>query len=238
VAATKHVQRQHGGQIDRNRLRSGLELALAHAVTANLDGSATVRSNDRCHTVTGESCTCEDFTHRRTTCKHMLAVSIYARTAALLNGAGEKQTPAVRSAAWNVHEAPVSCYLKLRVGQIELSYTMRDVDDTALETRLQRVLPRIQALQAQADAPPAERPAHHTEMTAPPEAMAELVEQALQQALAANGVPQAHSAPNGEAPRCPEHGPMRPSAKVPGGFYCPKKLPNGTWCSSRYTPQA
>lgn len=237
VAATEHVQQQHGGKIDTNRLRCALELVLANAVTANLDGTATVRSHDRCHGVTGESCTCEDFSHRQATCKHILAVAIYARTAALLNGEGKAPSTAPRSAAWNVNEAPVSCNLKLRVGQIELMYTMRDVDDAALQARLKDVLPCIQAMQDDADTRQVGRCANRAETPAQPEAIAQLVENALQQTLAANGANHKHNATNSDAPTCPEHGPMRPSAKQPGGFYCPKKLQTGKWCPSRYTPR-
>ena len=228
VAATEHVQRQHGGNLERNRLRDGLELTLANAVIANLDGTANVRSDERCHIVTGDSCTCEDHTHRHITCKHIIAVAIYARTAALLNGSSDAPANAPpenapRSAAWDVHEAPVSCNLKLRVGQIELMYTMRDVNDGALQTRLKDVLPRIQAMQDDACERKAERPADRAETPAQPEAIQRYVEQALQQALAANGAPQARSATNGDTPNCPEHGPMRASDKQPGGFLLPKE---------------
>jgi hypothetical protein len=33
---------------------------------------------------------------------------------------------------WDVTEAPASCCLRLRVGEIELMYTMRDVSDAEL----------------------------------------------------------------------------------------------------------
>jgi hypothetical protein len=51
-----------------------------------------------------------------------------------------------------VHEAPVSCYLKFRVGHLELSYTMRDVDDNHLSARLTKILPKIHALAEAEDA--------------------------------------------------------------------------------------
>jgi hypothetical protein len=33
-------------------------------------------------------------------------------------------------------------------------------------------------------------------------------------------------------PQCPTHGPMKPSTKGKG-WYCPVKLPDGSWCKSR-----
>ena len=33
-------------------------------------------------------------------------------------------------------------------------------------------------------------------------------------------------------PQCPQHGVMKPSTKGKG-FYCPHKLPNGSWCKGR-----
>jgi len=33
-------------------------------------------------------------------------------------------------------------------------------------------------------------------------------------------------------PQCPKHGVMKPSTKGKG-FYCPHKLPNGSWCKGR-----
>jgi hypothetical protein len=33
-------------------------------------------------------------------------------------------------------------------------------------------------------------------------------------------------------PQCPKHGAMKPSTKGKG-FYCPHKLPNGSWCKGR-----
>ena len=43
------------------------------------------------------------------------------------------------------------------------------------------------------------------------------------------------AAPTPEAPpTCPTHGPMKPSAKAPGSWYCTKKLYDGSYCQSRH----
>jgi len=44
----------------------------------------------------------------------------------------------------------------------------------------------------------------------------------------------APGAPQGETPTCPTHGPMKPSTKAPGSFYCTKKLYDGSYCQSRH----
>ena len=37
-----------------------------------------------------------------------------------------------------------------------------------------------------------------------------------------------------ETPACPTHGLMKPSPKVPGTFFCPKKLYDGSYCKERW----
>jgi len=118
------------------------------------------------------------------------------------------------SHAWDVHEAPASACFKFRVGTMELLYTLRGVDDAELQRRITATLPTLQevieaceertaqraaareaaqAAQAQPapPAPPAPQP------TSAPADLQTLVQQALQQALAAqaNG-----TAPSGPAP--------------------------------------
>lgn len=44
----------------------------------------------------------------------------------------------------------------------------------------------------------------------------------------------APSAPPVETPACPTHGPMKPSTKVAGKWFCPKKLLDGSYCQSRH----
>lgn len=35
------------------------------------------------------------------------------------------------------------------------------------------------------------------------------------------------------APICPYHGPMKPSPKAPGTFFCPNKMGDGSYCKER-----
>jgi len=83
------------------------------------------------------------------------------------------------SAAWDVHEAPVSSCFKIRVGALEWTHTMRARDDAELQTRLQAFLPTFRAITAALEALHAER-------------------EAAKAAPAAPAAPQA--APNGLAP--------------------------------------
>ena len=36
-----------------------------------------------------------------------------------------------------------------------------------------------------------------------------------------------------EAPTCPYHGPMKESSKVPGTWYCSKKMGDGSYCKEK-----
>jgi hypothetical protein len=51
---------------------------------------------------------------------------------------------------WAVTEAPASCCLRWRVGDLEMLYTMRDVTDAELTSRVQHLLPWLQDLLDQA----------------------------------------------------------------------------------------
>jgi hypothetical protein len=57
---------------------------------------------------------------------------------------------------WEVTEAPASCCLRLRVGDLEILYTMRDVSDAELTSRVQHLVPWVQDVLDQAR----ERQAH------------------------------------------------------------------------------
>src|SRR5262249_51507476 len=51
---------------------------------------------------------------------------------------------------WEVTEAPASCCLRLRVGELEILYTMRDVTDAELTSRVQHLVPWVQDILDQA----------------------------------------------------------------------------------------
>lgn len=205
------------------RMRKALDLMRADAVTLQADGSASVQSGKQTYTLAPD-CPCADAKHRTELCKHTLAVELHRRALAVVEGtapasistAPAAPPPAAPSApassAWQVHEAPASACFKFRVGTMELLYTLRGVDDVELQRRITATLPTLQdiieaceeraaqraaareaapAAQAQPapQAPPTPQP------TSAPADLQTLVQQALQQALAAQA--------NGAAPSTP-----------------------------------
>jgi hypothetical protein len=111
---------------------------------------------------------------------------------------------------WEVTEAPASCCLRLRVGELEILYTMRDVTDAELTSRVQHLMPWVQDLvdqarerQAQLDLLRQQREATSPGQTAgpqplsptPPADLQALIQQAVQQALAAQQPPSIGQAP-------------------------------------------
>ena len=120
------------------------------------------------------------------------------------------QDPLPSADRWDVNEAPASCCLRLRVGEIELMYTMRDVSDAALTGRVQHLVPWVQdvldqarerqthldTLRQQREAPQTAPTASPTPPAMVPQADVQgLIRQAVQQALAAQA-----STTNGQAP--------------------------------------
>jgi len=218
------------------RLRKALELVGANAVTLHADGTASVKSGNQTYTLAPE-CTCGDAKHRTEFCKHALAVELHRRALALCPGPAADPTPAAEpapaepspslpaaavalplaalpaapsapaSAAWDVHEAPVSSCFKIRVGTLEWTHTMRATDDAELQPRLQTFLPTFRAIAAALEAMHAEREAAKAAPAAPrppapqpasaPADLQALMQQAVQQALAAQ------AAANGQAPSTP-----------------------------------
>src|SRR5262249_48912724 len=111
---------------------------------------------------------------------------------------------------WAVTEAPSSCCVRLHIGALELMYTMRDVTDAELTSRVQHLVPWVQDLvdqarerQAQPDTipqlptPRQQRvaasagqmveppPSPPVPPASPPADLQALIQQAVQQALAA-----------------------------------------------------
>ena len=56
------------------------------------------------------------------------------------------QAPAPSTARWPISEAPASLNIKLKIGHMELMYTMRDVDDLKLQRRATMSLPWLQEI--------------------------------------------------------------------------------------------
>jgi hypothetical protein len=228
-------------------MRKALEFVRADAVTLHADGSASVTSGKQTYTLAPD-CICGDAKHRTELCKHTLAVELHRRALALVEGtapapassaapAAPSASPAAAaatppaalptapstpaSAAWDVHEAPVSSCFKIRVGALEWTHTMRGTDDAELQPRLQTFLPTFRDIAAALEAMHAEREAAKAAPAAPrqpapqpasaPADLQALIQQAVQQALAAAANGQAHGTP----PPAPPHHGAAPSGAAP-----------------------
>jgi hypothetical protein len=228
-------------QPDPERLRKALALAQGGHVEVEDDGFAVVTSGTKLYHVQADgSCDCPDYQHRAVPCKHVLAVLIHTRAHELVAPSPSPAPPTAaasppaptstkptrqakprHSAAWDVHEAPVSSCFKIRVGAFEWTHTMRATDDAELHMRVQAFVPTfreivaaLDALQAERDAAkaapavPAQPPA--APATLPQADLQTLVQQAVQQALAAaNG-----QAPSTPPPAAPSTGPRPAKAKT------------------------
>ena len=136
---------------DAERLAKALALAQDGHVVLEDDGSATVQgSGPQPYTVQGGRCDCPDASTRGVPCKHALATQIHQQAAALLMPSASPEPPQTAtpplpqpkrqartrsSAAWDVHEAPLSTCLKLRLGPCEWTHTVRASDETELRAR-------------------------------------------------------------------------------------------------------
>jgi SWIM zinc finger len=242
-------------QPDPERLAKALALAQHGAVVLDDDGAALVTSGvTRYHVDVDGTCSCPDAQHRGVPCKHTLAVQIHQQATASL--APSDRVAALRAATppastqdprqdrlpsadrWDVKEAPASACLRLRIGDLELMYTMRDVSDAELTSRVQHLVPWVQdvldqarerqtlldtlrqqreAVQTASDAPALPTPP----ATVPQADVQELIRQAVQQALAAqqtpsNGTPPAtgHGS-DVQAPPSQGHGPAAANGATP-----------------------
>jgi hypothetical protein len=244
--AAEALRAQH----DPERLSKALTLAQGGHVGVEDDGFAVVTSGTNLYHVQADgSCDCPDYHNRRTPCKHVLAVLIHTRAQELVAPsptppAAAASTPAPAptptkptrqakprsSAAWDVHEAPVSSCFKIRVGAFEWTHTMRATDDAELHTRVQAFVPTFREVVAALDALQAEReaakaaPAVSVQPPAAPATLPQadlqaLVQQAVQQVLTAQG------SPNGQAPGTPPPAAPRP----------PGSAPSTTWAWSTTT---
>jgi len=270
--AAEALRAQH----DPERLTKALALAQGSHVEVEDDGFAVVTSGTKLYHVQADGiCDCPDYQHRAVPCKHVLAVLIHARAQELVAPSPSPAPPAAASNApapspakparqprptsadrWAVTEAPASCCLRLRIGELELMYTMRDVSDAELTGRVQHLVPWVQDVLDQARERQAQLVALHQQREAattapaapapppvptPPPASAPadlpaLLQQAVQQALAAQANGQAAGTP---PPAPPSNGPAQP-APTPEGWCArhqvqmePHSNERGSWWSHR-----
>jgi hypothetical protein len=152
-------------QVRMERMRQGLELAQRGAVTLPEDGedlSAVVRSGNTLYQIDTRllTCTCADYQKHLQACKHLLAVEVHLGALGLAGHAEEPLNlpatePAINTslppaapttASWPISEAPASLNIQLKVGNMQLMYTMRDVDDLKLQRRATMSLPWLQEI--------------------------------------------------------------------------------------------
>src|SRR6266851_5915812 len=217
---------------DPERLAKALALAHNGAVAMEDDGAALVTSGGTRYRVEADgTCHCPDAQHRGVPCKHTLAVHIHQQaTAALAPSAAAPRAASPPPASpedtrqerlpsadrWAVTEAPASACLRLRVGELEILYTMRDMTDAELTSRVQHLVPWVQDLVDQAR----ERHTHldvlrqqretasagqaavpQAPPPTPPADLQALIQQAVHQALAAQQPASTGQAPaKGHAP--------------------------------------
>jgi hypothetical protein len=220
---------------DPERLAKALPLAHNGAVAMEDDGAALVTSGGTCYRVEADgTCHCPDAQHRGVPCKHTLAGQIRQQATAALAPSANAVAPLALPEStrqerlpsadrWDVTEAPASCCLRLRIGELELMYTMRDISDAELTSRVQHLVPWVQDVLDQArerqthldtfrqqrEAASASSASQATDAPADPQVR---IDQAVQQALAAqqaasNGTPPANGqAPGAKTPAPQGHG--------------------------------
>src|SRR6185295_12824686 len=96
------------------------------------------------------NCNCADYQKHLLACKHLLATEIHLGALGLVptqplepapapEPAHEQHpaptAPAPSTASWPIAEAPASLNIKLKIGNMEIMFTMRDVDDLELQRR-------------------------------------------------------------------------------------------------------
>jgi hypothetical protein len=141
-----------------------------------------------------------------------------AAAAALPLAALPTAPSAPASHAWDVHEAPASACFKFRVGAMELMYTLRGIDDAELQRRITATLPTLQDIieaceerAAQRVAARAAQAAQAQQAQQAPADVQALLQQAVQQALAA----QANGAAPSTPPPAPPSNGTAPSGAAP-----------------------
>src|SRR5205823_8124685 len=99
------------------------------------------------------------------------------------------------TASWPISEAPASLNIKLKVGNMELMLTMRDVDDLKLQRRATLSLPWLQAILHGCEANLAARQQAEAERQAQAQSLDEQIAAAVQAAMQAQT-----SGNNGQSP--------------------------------------
>ena len=117
------------------------------------------------------TCTCADYQKHLQACKHLLATEVHVGALGLIppyepeplnppapEPASTSLPPAApTTASWPIAEAPASLNIQLKVGNMQIMYTMRDVDDLKLQRRATLAMPWLQDIMVSCEANLAER---------------------------------------------------------------------------------
>src|SRR6266446_5581139 len=209
------------------RMRQGLELAQRGAVTLPEEGeqlSAVVRSGNTLYQIDTRllTCSCADYQKHLQACKHLLAVEVHLGALGLAGLTYEPLNPPATepaintslpaptptTASWPISEAPASLNIKLKVGNMELMLTMRDVDDLKLQRRATLSLPWLQAILHGCEANLAARQQAEAERQAQARSLDEQIAAAVAAALQAQT-----SSTNGQSPQQCTAPPQPPEAE-------------------------
>jgi SWIM zinc finger len=238
------------------RMRQGLELAQRGAVSLPDDGqdlSAVVRSGSNLYQIDTRllTCTCADYQKHLQACKHLLAVEVHIGALGLASPAPEKATAAdtaaveevvkpatvPSTATWPISEAPASLNIQLKVGNMQIMYTMRDVNDLKLQRRATMALPWLQDIMVSCEANLAARQQVEEERKVQARSLEEQIAAAAQAAIQAQTPP---TSPNGQR-QPPPRDPMLAPTNDTDPSWCPihrckmerRSNERGSWYSHR-----
>jgi hypothetical protein len=246
------------------RMRQGLELAQRGAVSLPDDGaqlSAVVRSGNNVYQVDTRllTCTCADYQKHLQACKHLLATEIHLGALGLVGVPEEPLNPpaaapaintslppaAPTTASWPIAEAPASLNIQLKVGNMQIMYTMRDVDDLKLQRRATMARPWLQDILQGCEANLAARQqeAERTRKQADEERQVQTrsLDEQIAAAVAAALKAQANGTPPPRAPQleptadtdpswCPIHRVKMERRTNERGSWYSHRLPSGAYC--------
>src|SRR5215471_9811943 len=247
------------------RMRQGLELAQRGAVTLPEDGedlSAVVRSGNNIYQVDTRllTCPCADYRKHLQACKHILAVEVHLGALGLVPpsapepAAAEEptpvQAPTPSTASWPISEAPASLNIKLKIGNMELMLTMRDVDDLKLQRRATMSLPWLQEILhgCEANLAARQQEAERSRQQAEEErqAQARSLDEQIAAAVAAAMQAQTTGSPTGNGARKPPTPPALEPTTDTDPSWCPRHRctmerrtnERGSWYSHRLSSGA
>jgi hypothetical protein len=210
LALAKLPEQAHG------RLAKALALVHSGGVFETGDGHwevASQREGAEPHHLSGAACDCDwQQFHPEERCSHYLAVLLQRKCLALLKASAQEGTaPAPEPEADNGHrlcmpDVPAPCPEALPEAPVSITLKACFDGHEVLVTLRGSTFARVQ----------------------------EQVEQASAWLQAHAPVPPAGERAISETHPCKYHGAMRASTKVPGTFYCTKKLADGSYCPSRF----